>query len=207
MVLTKEEFKVIGLLGEDLFKNYSILDIARKLHKKSYSGIFNIIKKLNNLGIVIIEKKGHANLCNLNLKNSLTLAYLSLLEETKAISTSHLPDKNISELLASIKTPFFIFIVTGSYASRKQTPKSDLDVVVIIEDQTDKRRINVVLNKGEFMIPPVHPYVFTVSEFFEMLTNKDVNYGKEMAKNKIIIYGAHAYYRILEKAIDYGYKG
>ena len=109
--------------------------------------------------------------------------------------------------MSAIKTPFFIFLVTGSYANKKHTSKSDLDIVVIIDDPLDKRKINANLNKGELMIPSVHSYVFTVSEFFEMLTNKEENYGKEITRNKMIIYGAYPYYKILKEAIEYGFKG
>lgn len=206
-MLSKEELKTIEFFKQDLFKTYSILEIMKSLHKRSYSGVFNIIKKLEKLGMIKIEKKGQANICSLNLKNNLTLAYLSLTEELNAIKSKHLPHKNINELISNIKTPFFIFLVTGSYASKKQTPKSDLDIVIIIDDSMDKKKISASLNKGELMIPAVHSYVFTKSEFFEMLTNKEKNYGKEIATNKIIIYGAYAYYKILEEAIEYGYKG
>jgi len=206
-MLTKEELKIMDFFREDLFRKYSIREIMRELSKKSYSGVFNIIKKLEKLAIIQIEERGHANICSLNLNNSKTLNYLSLIEQLNAISAKHLPQKNIKELVSAIKTPFFIFLITGSYANRKHTAKSDLDIVVIIDDSTDKRGLKATLRKGELMIPNVHPYVFTVSEFLEMLTNKEENYGKEIARNKMVIYGAHAYYRILKEAIEYGYKG
>lgn len=207
MMLTKEELKVLDLFRRNLFKHYTMRGVMKALSKTSYGGIFDIIKKLKKLKIINIEKKGHSYLCNLNLKNNLTLNYLSLLEKFNALSKKHLPHKNIDELIKKIKTPFFIFIVTGSYAKNKQTSKSDLDVVIIIDDEVDKRIINTSLKKGKLMMPEVHQYIFTRSEFLKMLINKEFNYGKEIAKNKIIIYGAYAYYRILEEAIDFGYKG
>ena len=56
-------------------------------------------------------------------------------------------------------------------------------------------------------IPEVHGFVFTEEEFYLMLTNKEFNYGKEFAKNHIIIYGINAYYRILLRGLQNGFKG
>ena len=69
-MLTKEEIKIIDFFRKDLFKKYSIRKIMIKLSKKSYSGVFNIIKKLKKIGIVKIEKIGHTNICSLDLNNS-----------------------------------------------------------------------------------------------------------------------------------------
>ena len=55
------------------------------------------------------------------------------------------------------------------------------------------------------MIPKMHPYVFSKKDFLEMLTNKEFNYGKEIAKKHLIVYGAEFYFKILREAIKYGY--
>ncbi len=206
-MLTKEELKVIDLFRKDLFKYYSIREIMKKISKKSYSWTFKAVKKLNELGVVNIEKKGNTNLCSINLDNTLTITYLSFLEEFDAI-TKKLPRKNVAELINSIPLSYFTFIVTGSYAEGRATEKSDLDVVVLVEDGAITKNILAVLkNKGELMMPEVHPYVFTKSEFLQMLLSDEENYGKLLFKNRIILFGSQNYYLIIKEAIKHGFKG
>ena len=57
------------------------------------------------------------------------------------------------------------------------------------------------------MIPECHPYVFTQTEFYQMLVNKEQNYGKEIAKNNLIVTGGKEYYTILLEAIEHGFHG
>ncbi len=57
------------------------------------------------------------------------------------------------------------------------------------------------------MIPKAHPYVFTEEQFYEMLVNKEENYGKEIARNHMIVSGAQSFYRILFRAIKNGFNG
>ena len=57
------------------------------------------------------------------------------------------------------------------------------------------------------MTPEFHPYVFTQSQFYEMLINKEENYGKEIARNNLIIIGGNQYYAILMEAIENGFSG
>jgi len=40
-----------------------------------------------------------------------------------------------------------------------------------------------------------------------MLTNKEFNYGKEVARNNVIFYGGSIYFNILNEAIEYGFRG
>ena len=57
------------------------------------------------------------------------------------------------------------------------------------------------------MIPEFHPYVFTQAQFYEMLTNKEENYGKEIARKNLIITGGKEYYLIVLEAIRHGFNG
>lgn len=49
--------------------------------------------------------------------------------------------------------------------------------------------------------------MFTRSQFYEMLTNKEENYGKETARNNLIVTGAKQYYDTLMEAIQNGFNG
>ena len=206
-ILTNEELKIVNLFRENLFREYTIREIMNAVHKNSYSWIFKTVKKLNKLGMINIKKKGNSNICSINLNNYSTITYLSLIEQINW-KLKKLPQKNILELINSIPLSYFTFIITGSYASGKATKKSDLDIVVLTEDNIDTKKILTILkNKGELMIPEIHPYVFTKSEFMQMLLSDEENYGKMVFKNNLIIFGAENYYLIIKEAIRNGFKG
>lgn len=207
MVLTKEELKIINFLKKELFKQYTIREIMKGIEKNSYNWTFEAVKKLNSSGIIEINKKGNSSLCSLNLNNKLTITYLSFLEENNA-NLVNLPKKNIFELIDSIPLSYFTFIVTGSYVEGKASKKSDIDVMVIIENEKDVKKILTILkNKGQLMIPEAHPYVFTKEEFLKMLLDIEVNYAKLTFKKRVIFFGAENYYIILKEAIKNGFKG
>ncbi len=206
MILTKEEMKIIELFRNDLFGRYTIRELSRKINKKSYNWVFKAIEKLKALGIVKIEIKGYSNICSINLENVLALIYLALSEQTRM--TEKLPLRNIKKLIDSMPAAYFTFIITGSYAEGKQTSKSDLDVVVIVDNKEDSQKNFAVLkNKGELMVPKAHAFVFSKEEFLKMLLEKEENYGKQIFRNKIIAFGAENYYLILKEAMDNGFKG
>ena len=53
----------------------------------------------------------------------------------------------------------------------------------------------------------VHLYVFKKSEFLTMLLDKKANYGKEIVKNNLLLFGAENYYKIISEAIEHGFHG
>lgn len=206
-MLTEEELKIIGLFRKNIFNSYTIREIMKRISKASYSWVFNAVKKINKLGILTLERKGKSLICRINLDNSFTLIYLSFLEELKA-NLKKVPLINIKKLIDSIPLSYFTFIVSGSYAKGKATKESDLDIVVLIEDNENIKKILTILkNKSEFMAPPIHPYIFTKTEFIKMLLSKEENYGKFIYRNRLIFFGAQNYYLILKEAIENGFRG
>ncbi|MBI4454002.1 nucleotidyltransferase domain-containing protein [Candidatus Woesearchaeota archaeon] len=204
-MLTSKELQILELFRINLFASFTIMEVMKKIKTKSYNWTHNAIKKLQKGNILAIKRIGQNQLCSINLNEHKTIAYLSLAEELN-ISKQNVP--NLKRIQALMPGDFHIFIVTGSYAGNTFTRKSDLDIVVIIERKENKKfLLNNLSSEGELMIPPLHPYVFTREEFFEMLTNKEENYGKEITRKKIIIEGAELYYNILNEAIEHGFKG
>lgn len=205
-ILTREEMKVILLFRDNLFGEYTIREIAKEINKKSYNWVFKVIEKLKKIEIIKVKTKGNSNICTINLENDLTLIYLALLNQFEI--KKKLPVKNIRVLTDSVPVRYYTFIVTGSYAKGKQTSKSDLDIVVIVENKEDTKKVfSVLKNKGEIMLPKSHIFVFSREEFLKMLLEKEENYGKEIFRNNIIIFGAENYYLILKEAIENGFKG
>lgn len=202
-MLTVKELQIIELFRKNIFSSFTIREVMKKIKTKSYNWTHKAIKKLQKERIVILNKKGPCQLCTINLEEPKSIAYLSLLEELNALNKK-LP--NLNEIISLMPLDFHILIITGSYADKTFTQKSDMDVVVIIDKKEEKKwLLNRLSNKGDLMIPHLHPYVFIKEEFLEMLTNKEANYGKEIEKKHLIISGAEFYFKVLREAIKHGY--
>ena len=135
---------------------------------------------------------------------------MGFLEEYKARTNKDVSLRLVSKISNLIfkVTPFFVFIVTGSYAKGKQNKSSDLDVVVICDDSVNVKKIYAELqNESDLSIPKVHLYVFNRSDFLTMLLNEKENYGKEIARHHLIYSGGNTYYEILREAIKHGFRG
>lgn len=202
-MLAGHEIEIIDIFRRDIFRNYTIRELMKKTGRKTYPWTFNSTKKLAKTGILNMETKGKSKICSINLYSPLAISYLSLLDETEAIARK-IP--HLYELINEIPTPFFTFLIGGSYAEREQTPESDLDVSVIVDDNADMQKIQRML-ENKIMIPEPHPFVFRKSEFLKMLLNKEANYGKMLFKKHLIAFGAANYYGMIREAIENGFRG
>lgn len=204
--LTREELKILELFRDSPLLSFNISEIAKNTGKSSYRWVFGVVKKLNKLGILGMESRGGSNFCSLNLGSSLALTYLALLEQLRI--PGNLPAKNIQRLISLIPASYFTFIIAGSYARGSATKNSDLDVAVITEGNDDAKRAMVVLaNEGELMMPKAHVFAFSKEDFLKMLLEKEENYGKQIFRNRLILFGAENYYLTIKEAAEHGFRG
>lgn len=201
-MLTEKELRIINLFRKRLFETFTISGISKILKTTSYSWTFKAVKKLSKLGILQLETKGHSKIVRISIDSVLAIKYLSLLDELEA-GEKNIP--NIDEIFKMVNTAYFTLIIAGSYAKGTQTKTSDLDAVVITNDDT-KSILNTLRNKGGLLIPEVHPYVFTEKEFMDMLLAKEENYAKFIFKDRLIFFGAENYYLIINGARKHGFQ-
>ncbi len=210
MYIFNEEHKIGKAFLEKPWKKLTYLEVRKLSGKKSKSYIYRALNHLMHNEIIMTEQVGRSLLYYPTLNFLQTQSYLGSLNEHLSWQATHI-HSNILERLADkiIKiTPFFILIVAGSYANRTQTKKSDLDVVIICDDKINPKTIMAEIKLESVMsIPQVHPFVFTKKEFLEMLTNKGINYGKEVVNNNMIFFGGENYYNIINEAIQHGFRG
>jgi hypothetical protein len=202
-MLTKDETDVIDVFRKDLFRSYTIRELMKAMGRKTYTWTFNTTKKLVKLGMLNMETKGNSNICSINLYSPLAFSYLSLLDETEAVSRK-IP--RLDELINEIPTHFFTLLVGGSYVEGKQTQKSDLDICVIVDDAADTQKIQRMLD-NKIMIPRLHPFAFRKSEFVKMLLSKEANYGRMLFRKRLIPFGAENYYLMIREAVENGFRG
>lgn len=205
-MLTKE-YKILETFTIKPWKSLTFKQVKNLSKNKSDNYVHKTLKRFVKGGILKEQKVGNNILYSIN--NSIlalnTVGYLAEYKSNKAI---HLPHKNIQKIINKIKTSFYTLLITGSYAKKQQKITSDIDIVIICDDnQKPNTILSQIKLEAELMVPEVHPYVFTQSQFYEMLINKEENYGKEIARNNSIITGGKQYYTILMEAIKNGFDG
>ena len=205
-MLNKEQ-NILEPFAKEAWKKFTFKEIKSLSHNKSDNYVHTTLKRFVASEIIYPQRIGNNIVYSLS-KNVSALNTIGFSMEYRANDYKHIPHKNIKKIINKIKTAFFIFVITGSYAKAKHKESSDLDVVIICDN---KQNPNAILSQirleSELMIPEVHPYVFTQEQFYQMLTTKEENYGKEIARNNLIITGGKLYYSILMEAIEHGFNG
>jgi predicted nucleotidyltransferase len=208
MVMLKKEYEIIRVFIERPWDKLTFGEVKKISGKKSESYVFNSLKKFVRIAILKEQKMGNVVLYYFDTASLKAQAFAGFVAEYTAWSKKHIPLNDMERIASKIPTGFFIFIITGSYAKGMQKKSSDIDVVIICDDSTEPKKIYAELRHDcEMNIPKIHLYVFRKSEFLEMLLDKKANYGKEIARNNLILSGGDEYYRIIGEAIRNGFNG
>jgi predicted nucleotidyltransferase len=205
--MINKKHKILEAFLKEPWKSLTFKQVKKLSDNKSDNYVHKTLKQFVKEGILKQQKVGNNIIYSIN--NSIqALNTAGFLAEYKSNKATHLPHTNIQKIMSKIKTVFYTLIITGSYAKKQQKPASDIDIVIICDD---KQKPNSILSQikleSELMTPEFHPYVFTQSQLYEMLTNKEENYGKEIARSNLIITGAKQYYAILMEATENGFNG
>jgi len=204
-MLNKEHHLLVPFVTHP-WKSFTFRQVKELTKKKSKSYVLSILKKFVREKILLEEKIGNLNLYTLNISVLNAQVYAGFVAEHLGWNKPNLPYKNLHKLAEQMPTAFYVLIITGSYARSTQKETSDLDVVLIVDDTEKIKKVYAELRQMcELSVPEIHLYVFKKSEFLEMLINKEANYGKEIAKNNLLLYSGAAYYQILNEAIEHGF--
>jgi DNA-binding transcriptional ArsR family regulator len=208
MGILKEQYVIDSAFLKEPWKKLTYSEIQKITKKRSKGYIYNALNRLEKEKIIVTEKVGRSILYKLNLSSISAQSYAGFLREYISWNQEHIPLQIIENIRNKIPTKFFILLLTGSYAKKTQTKKSDLDIFVICDDGADPKRINAqIAYESEKSIPLVHPFVFTKKQFLNMLLDDEENYGKEAVRHNFMLYGGSQYYAILNEAIEHGFRG
>ncbi len=206
--MLRKEFEVLEQFVKRPWVRLTLKEVKRLSGKKSQSYVYNTLKRFAKEGILKEGKAGNVVLYSLDLSPLKSRVYAGFVAEYIALGQQHIPRKDIERVVDKMPTAFHILIITGSYARKTQKKGSDIDLVVIIDDSVDPKKVYAELrHECEMNIPPIHLYAFKKSEFVSMLTGKKPNYGKEIVKNSIIMSGGDVYYQIIREAMENGFDG
>ena len=193
--MRSKESTIIKFLIERKNEEWNIRSISKSL-EMDYKSVYLIIKRLEKLSMVQIKTFGQSSKIKLNAIIH-PLIFEAEFERRKEI----LKNKNLAVMLSNfkraIKSRLYILLLFGSYAKKTQTKSSDIDIMFICPDRFEdafEKDVNKVVRS---MPLPLHPSVFSESQFLEMVNAKEPNVGQEALKNNVILYGIEQYYELM----------
>lgn len=202
MISEEEKLKIMDVFRKNIFSEFTLNEIMKQLKKSSYSWTYNTLMELKPF--FNIKKVGKTHSFSINLENPETIAVLTYLDKKEALNRKvPLVDKIINSL--SKKSVFFTLLVTGSYATSTNRKESDLDIIIIVDKEENKKEMKpytVEITRLEQIEVDLH--LFTKEEYYTMLTNDQENFGKESFRKHLLFYGIEAYYQIVKEAIKNG---
>ena len=205
-MLTESQLRIFEPLTKNMLKEYSIKEIKESCGEKSNNALSLALKKFKDENLIKERRVGRSLLYTLNIDNDLVFNYITL------INTKKLP-KPVLRAIERIKedvekhTSFFSIVVFGSYAIRKQTKNSDLDVAVFIEEENKRKIIESAIKSSELKTPlEIHGHVISKEEFLEMLKIDNENLGKQIARKHLSIYNSPIFYSLLKRGIKNGFR-
>lgn len=186
--------KILKLLLSNKQKEFTIREISKNV-TIDYKSVHIIVKKLIEGNVINGKKAGQTILCSINQKgfNSdiFRAEFIRKEEINKDISVIC---KRIKE---DIKEPFFVLLLFGSYASGKARKGSDIDLMLITDNEETNKKIKHIISLAPL---DVHLVDFSSKEFLSMLKTTEFNVGKEAVNNNIILFGIEDYYRLMQNA-------
>ena len=187
--------KILKFLLSNKNKEFTIRSISKNI-SVDYKTVYLITKELIKAGIINSKTMGQAVLCSINQNNFNSDVFRAeLIRREESFKNKNL--LVLHNYFKDIEEPFFVLLLFGSYASGKQRKGSDIDLVLITDDENIKKQVKSRLS----LIPlKVHLIDFNSKEFLSMLKTTEFNVGKEIFNNNIILFGIEDYYRIIKNA-------
>lgn len=184
--------KILSFLIENKTESFSINEISKKVNI-DYKLAYINVQKLIEDKIISVKDFGNAKRCSFedNLNNDVFIAE----NERKNQILDKKEFRAIHDKLKRINKQF-ILLLFGSYAKETATKKSDIDLL-LISNQNDTK---IIEEKLEVLPIKIHLTAISYESFISMLKSKEQTVVSEALKNNIILFGIEDYYRMIENA-------
>jgi len=206
--MLKKEWEILHFFAKEPWRKYSFAELHKASGKRSRSYLFSVLKNFVSIGVLKQETVGHIPFYSLDAASSKSRNFAGFVLEYCGWKKGKIDYRSLQDIMDRIPVHGYVFIITGSFARGTQTKASDMDVAVLIDDSAEPKKVYAELSfYCEKSIPPIHLQVFKNGEFVEMLRNREANYGKEIAKNNIILAGGQVYVKLVSEAMRNGFDG
>jgi hypothetical protein len=152
---------------------------------------------------IIAEKKRPVTYCRLNLKgNSSLLAYIEGVRDSRFFEKHKDIEIIVNDLTSKISMPFFTLILFGYCMKGTASPRSDLDVLLIIPERSFEQEVEAAVGPVQCVSPlGIYETVLVYSEFLELREQKKHSVAWEAIDNRIVPYGAEMLFKTLEQVL------
>jgi len=194
MYFTKTEIAVLKLFASKITESFTIRELAKKTGQ-NYSIVYSAVQNLHKNNFLVKDK--HKNF-SLNIANYEDLSYIEHLRAEEFLAKHKDIGLFIDETIKKLEAGFFSLILFGSYAEGKQNKKSDVDILLIIENPNDTEKIERHIQNLSEKYGNFHCNVIGKESVKEMIAQKDkLNVINETLNKHIIFFGAEDYYRLI----------
>mgnify|MGYP001606063898 CR=1 FL=1 len=204
-MITEHHLKIFEVFAKNPYAEHTRKEIKKEAREKSNNTLALVINRLKKEDVLRERIIGRSGILTLNLKNDLTYTYIMFCNNNILHSGAKLSFQRIQEELKDV-TPFYSLVIFGSYAKREQKKTSDLDVAIFFDDEQQRKNIIASINTAKLKSPlEMDVHVITKKEMIEMLTNKEENLGKQIARKHLTVQNHQIFYDIIQEGMNHGF--
>jgi hypothetical protein len=201
-LLSATSVEILVYLSSRLRENLTVRQIASGIGQ-DYKITYVMTMRLAKQKYIIAERRRPVTFCRLNFKDNATLlAYVEGIRASRFLAKHRDIEVIVNSLREKISSPFYTMVLFGSHVKRTASPRSDLDVLFVIPDETHESMIASGVVSVERMSPiGLHHVILTSGEFVGLLKEGRPNVAWEALDNRIVPYGAEPLFKMLEVAM------
>lgn len=205
-MITGKQLKIFEVFAKNPFAEYARKSVKKESKEKSNNSLALAVNLLKKEEVLIEKKVGKSGILTLNLENDLTYYYFALCNHNRIFHNVKLALDSLKKEISE-ETPFYSVAIFGSYAVGEQKKDSDLDVAVFIDGEAKRKQIEALANSAQLKsVLKMDVQVIPRPEMIEMLTNKEENLGKQIARKHIAAYNHRIFYEIIKEGIMHGFR-
>jgi len=189
-----QDVEILQALLENREKNMNMNTVAT-LIKKDYKTVHTIIQRLSELDIIELTPFGKSYTIKLHY-HAHPLFFEAEYQRRKVL----LKNKDFSVLLDTfqkLSSSFYTLLVFGSYAKKRASKHSDIDLLFILPDSSEEDLTKEIHALCETLPLPLHVHIFSETAFKSMRDSKKATIGSEAIQNNILLTGIEPYYELI----------
>jgi len=206
--LSNTAIAVLKLMVSDLTAGYTIRRIAHGIGQ-DYRITYETVRRLAENGVLSLERRANLHICRLNPHGNIQiLAFIESLRAEEFLKVRPNLRLLVSTLVAKMASvsPFSCLVLFGSIVKGKAISRSDLDILLILPDQTFQNRAeNELASVARTSTIGLHEVVLSSDQFLSMLGERErarkPNLATEILESHIIPYGAEAFHSLVWRVI------